>query len=393
MAKAKCVTEVTGLLQGYALLPDEVEPTLTWNGAAIAPALWRDIIAFFSQVYARHKSEAVLRLFYHEAKREWTAEVFPQKVSGASAKEDNDPVHTEPYGALMKAGWSQFGTIHSHAAMTAFQSGTDHKDEATSPGLHITVGTLDKVPTFHSRLVFRGQQYDTGLEGWVAVEYPAWLTAIPDEFRDELTTKIFARKLSEVPGEMSDRVKDWLDKVNPVFGGVKPIGHSIQGWRGAPYSNWGDTDDDCDYGVPVSERVASAVTAPVTPPPWPVISETELPAFITTEIGDVVDSIIAETESALGRAVSKVYVDNFRRTTSAVLSAACLRMKSATPRTDMQKLATKTTCRIAQQFPYDMKRQDLATLKWQVDSWISDLLDMMCVHCEEQEDAHVGIDA
>jgi len=41
-------------------------------------------------------------------------------------------------------GFELFGTIHSHAGISAFHSGTDDRDEIHFDGLHITVGNLDK---------------------------------------------------------------------------------------------------------------------------------------------------------------------------------------------------------------------------------------------------------
>jgi hypothetical protein len=55
-----------------------------------------------------------------------------QRVSGAGIDYDRDSVSLEGYDLI--------GTIHSHANFSAFHSGTDHDDETSFDGLHITFG-------------------------------------------------------------------------------------------------------------------------------------------------------------------------------------------------------------------------------------------------------------
>ena len=108
--------------------------------------LIRRVTAWFRAVYLRYKSEAVGDLYYSSIDG-WDFVVPPQTVSAASAKYDAAP---------RRDGWTLAGTIHSHAAMSAFHSGTDDHDEMFFDGVHITIGKLDSVPEYSCSLVVQG---------------------------------------------------------------------------------------------------------------------------------------------------------------------------------------------------------------------------------------------
>lgn len=91
------------------------------------------VVDFFRKVYKEYSGEAIVLLFYNENTGKYRIIPPHQKVSGASL-EYNRGVSIE--------GWTMIGTIHSHGSMSAFHSGTDHDDEQTFDGLHITVGRV-----------------------------------------------------------------------------------------------------------------------------------------------------------------------------------------------------------------------------------------------------------
>lgn len=155
------------IYKGQPLVLKEVSPTITiyapvvhqelkeepcpiFDVGKIPLSLWRTIASFFRKVHQEEKSEAQVRLFYSDTTRQWKACAFPQeKNSGMTTKELKDH---EDYGALMsemlEGGlYYQWGTIHSHCDVSAFQSGTDKSDEESSPGIHITIGKIisDKI--------------------------------------------------------------------------------------------------------------------------------------------------------------------------------------------------------------------------------------------------------
>lgn len=94
------------------------------------------VINFFKAVYAEHRSESIVLLFYSEEKKRY--KIFPprQKVTAASLDYNR---------GITVDGMSMIGTIHSHGGMSAFHSGTDDDDEKSFDGLHITIGDVDDV--------------------------------------------------------------------------------------------------------------------------------------------------------------------------------------------------------------------------------------------------------
>gem|GEM_PF-7129334 len=70
--------------------------------------------------------------------QQWQIAVPLQSVRGLRVSYDLSTLPPAP------EGFELFGTIHSHAGISAFHSGTDDRDEIHFDGLHITVGNLDK---------------------------------------------------------------------------------------------------------------------------------------------------------------------------------------------------------------------------------------------------------
>ena len=92
------------------------------------------VVDFFKKVYEEHRSEAVVLLFYQESSKKYRIIPPHQKVL-ASSIDYNRGISID--------GWTMIGTIHSHAGMSAFHSGTDDSDEDSFDGLHITLGNMN----------------------------------------------------------------------------------------------------------------------------------------------------------------------------------------------------------------------------------------------------------
>ncbi len=113
------------------------------------PGRWiAKVISFFQAVYEQHKSEAIVLLFYDEETGKHRIVPPMQKVAGASCDYDK---------GITIEGMTMIGTIHSHARMSAFHSGTDDTDEEHFDGLHITLGDLDEeYPSMSASIVANG---------------------------------------------------------------------------------------------------------------------------------------------------------------------------------------------------------------------------------------------
>jgi len=115
------------------------------------PGKWiAKVMEFFKAVYAEHRSEAIVLLFYNEETGKHKIVPPMQKVAGASCDYDK---------GITIEGYTMIGTIHSHGSMSAFHSGTDDKDEEHFDGLHITLGDLDdEHPSMSASIVANGHR-------------------------------------------------------------------------------------------------------------------------------------------------------------------------------------------------------------------------------------------
>jgi hypothetical protein len=103
-------------------------------------------VAFFATVNRLCGSEGVLILFFDPRTRSFRAEA-PVQIVKAHASHSGRYLTSlaVKYGmASRPAGYLRCGSIHSHADMPAFASGTDCDDELGEDGLHVVVGDFGK---------------------------------------------------------------------------------------------------------------------------------------------------------------------------------------------------------------------------------------------------------
>ncbi len=175
-------------VQGMAELPEVVNFTAT----RIPLDLIRTVTAWFKKVYGKFHSEAVGYLYYNPVSYEWKFIPPTQTATGGSAKYDE---------ATKIEDWQVVGTIHSHAGMDAFHSGTDDHDEKSFDGIHITVGRLDSVPEYSCSIVVQGMREIVDpailIDGMTpATEIPtSWLEAVK-ESAPRISEPIFQSRVS-----------------------------------------------------------------------------------------------------------------------------------------------------------------------------------------------------
>lgn len=143
----------------------KIDFRIPWN-------LFESIEGFFESVYEKYKSEVAILLYYNKDKKVWAYGVPQQTVSGASVEYDIKKgcsfiLETNLGEELDKLpeGFAMVGSIHSHASMSAFHSGTDDKDEFGFDGIHITIGKLnDRNHEYACRMMFGKTDIKKNLE-------------------------------------------------------------------------------------------------------------------------------------------------------------------------------------------------------------------------------------
>ncbi len=127
---------------------NELKPWAKMSLPKISGPQMGKIISFFKAVVGEFSGEANVLLYYSETENKYIVAVPKQEVTGGSCDYEQ--------GASIP-GYDLIGTVHSHARMSAFHSGTDDKDEKYFDGLHITIGHLtDDYPSISASIVVNG---------------------------------------------------------------------------------------------------------------------------------------------------------------------------------------------------------------------------------------------
>jgi len=138
------IFKVVNTIVGRAVVPTDDVPldTIQQQAYFALPPIPYELVdrmdTFFRSVYEKHGTESILLLTYdpnYEDSDGWG--VLTPKQDNTSAFCDYDPTTVadeKPDEVFI------VGSVHSHPAMAAFASGTDHKDQAEFDGLHITYG-------------------------------------------------------------------------------------------------------------------------------------------------------------------------------------------------------------------------------------------------------------
>lgn len=121
----------------------QVKAVTNWLLPKMPWKLLDTVDSFFRAVHTKHGTEAIVILTYDSAFFDsenpsdgWGFVVPDQENTGSHCDYKPDSVADR----LPTATTFTCGTIHSHPMMSAFASGTDHADQASEDGLHITFG-------------------------------------------------------------------------------------------------------------------------------------------------------------------------------------------------------------------------------------------------------------
>lgn len=189
----------------------KLEPYAEMNVTKIPDEDFAKVVAFFREVYQEYRSEAIVLLYYNEQKESFAVHVPYQKVNGLSL---------EYLRANTMKGHNLICSIHSHAGISAFHSGTDKDDERAFDGLHITVGNVnDQLVSIEASIAINGYR--------VSVDPMDYIDGIDigdddDEFEEPFymigSTKVRYTRGRKDPKpryivETAACDEDWMDKV------------------------------------------------------------------------------------------------------------------------------------------------------------------------------------
>ena len=143
-----------------------VEEEATYNMPPIPHILVDKLDQFFRLVDAQHGSESIVMLTYDlekEGSEGWGILVPDQTNTSVHCNYDpNSIAEVKPDNVMI------VGSVHSHPGMSAYASGTDHKDQADFDGIHITFGWQKSVQNgatqYYAEMQMAGQAYKLDIE-------------------------------------------------------------------------------------------------------------------------------------------------------------------------------------------------------------------------------------
>lgn len=201
---------------------------LQWTGGTIPKELFREILGLFKWSYDKHGCEAQVRLYYNPATQDWKAVPMPQFIQAGLVSNENDkhPDFNKLKLDMEAKGYGHIGSAHHHCNASAFQSGTDLKDEITTEGFHYTIGNLgsDKA-TFQCRCVVRKINYeDKGAVDFVPyVDDALMLKDLPEpsaQWKSRMTVKVVPKPVPyKAPTWTKTKKWSWQNIArNGIFG-------------------------------------------------------------------------------------------------------------------------------------------------------------------------------
>lgn len=203
-----------------------------WGGGKISLDLVRQMNAFFEWSLKETGGETVCHLFYNEDSEEWAALVLPQKGhTGMSVTMLPDDPRTVAAVESLGPGWCECGTIHHHCGMSAFQSGTDKKDEEDrAGGLHVTMGGIGTGRySFDARCRTHQSKHFTPavLSDWIAL--PERYADLPEAVQDFALAHLLAEPHPDYP--FPEGWKANVVKVAPVVVTGQTYGNYMPPWQ------------------------------------------------------------------------------------------------------------------------------------------------------------------
>lgn len=199
-----------------------------WMGPKIDPDSWHQALAFMKWVCDETGGEAVLRMYVNERLGRWGFWAYPQEITrGLSAKNtgaeetpEQSRIRHAFWGTEPSGDWFCMGTVHSHAKISAGQSGVDEADEKKmKDGLHITVGRLDEALfDLHARFYRKGMCFEPDMSQFWEVgnvmeqvpEHLRWL--IPETSNHQIAV----RQMCQPPPAHTEFPQAWKDNMVEV---------------------------------------------------------------------------------------------------------------------------------------------------------------------------------
>jgi hypothetical protein len=208
--------------------------------------------AFFKAVWDKQQTESSLYILYNRQDDEFKLWAPEQYVTVTSVNHRL---------GILPQPWTAAGTIHSHCNFSAFHSGTDQHDMEGMPGLHITIGHVDReVPEYAIALSLGEAQFDVDYEDIIEtasvarndVAYPThWMAFVKTGHAPWNNGTVTKYKPKTTPNTYQSRLIPPRTHYPSQFRPSSPQSRSRMehDWNQQAWGSWGNEDDWSDgYG-------------------------------------------------------------------------------------------------------------------------------------------------
>lgn len=202
--------EPIGGIQG--VLPPSPPLGVVLDIPKIPFTILQQVVSFFREVWAKHKSEALVRIFFDREATTWHVHVPRQDVSSGGVQHQDD---FDKEGKLLHVA-----DIHSHCTMSAFFSSTDDADEKKAVRLYGVIGKINDISPASNWRAWSGKEF-IKLSIREVVELPDdevtytfrlgdFITSNAVDGKNELTLKLTGDKVDLFKAEFPP---EWLKQV------------------------------------------------------------------------------------------------------------------------------------------------------------------------------------
>ena len=249
-------------------IPELGGQRFTWKGERIPAEICAMTHSFFKRIYEKYQTEAeVIYLMNYETK-EWEIIVPLQKVSSSHVTSALVPERIPTTHQVV-------GSAHSHAAMSAFHSGTDMGDASDMDGVHFTLGKFDEErQQVVSMVMINGVDFEfkpEEISDWSDVN----AAAAPEEW-DELVYP--HSRLNELTDEQKkifvEYGKERVEPKRPTTVTTQPYKSQYQSpyYSGGHYGNWEEWENSREswknWQKPESKKVEPIKNTKTTWKSW-----------------------------------------------------------------------------------------------------------------------------
>jgi len=223
---------------------EEQKSSFRFRYPRIPQSMLAGILAFFTKIYKKYKSEAIVLLYFNRHTQDYEVVCPEQWITEHVSKFGSnwtslDVKYKLPMPDPMMV---PVASIHSHGNLGAFHSWTDENDEKHFAGIHITIGNVN------------GESYSISIEAVVDTQrFRVDPELMVDGYGEKEDKKTYRKTNGLMRGKLTDVPNEWMARMSikqedvGVQGGIRKYSGGYSGYFGCQ-GRYQNNDDGWGYG-------------------------------------------------------------------------------------------------------------------------------------------------